>query len=316
MNNMFEGIALSTSNYDSLLLGWSAQSVQNSVTFSGGNRKYSSAAASARQTLADTYGWNITDGGMEVPSVTFTDGSGYSSSLYGDIENQPFGRFSLSASETGAELGGVTLTLNGTRSSLSNFKLWASSDNTFSSGEDTQLGSTVASDPGDGNTVSFSGFNHAIGTTAGYYFVTCDAAASASGSIQAFLADNASLTLTGGALSTAITNAPLSSDAVLDVPETSGKTKEYALAQNYPNPFNPSTTITYSLKEAGRVELAIYNTLGQLVSMLVSQVQPSGTYQVSWDGLDQHGKQTSSGMYFYKLKTNDYSKTLKMILMK
>ncbi|MCK4653897.1 MAG: DUF1565 domain-containing protein [Candidatus Cloacimonetes bacterium] len=88
------------------------------------------------------------------------------------------------------------------------------------------------------------------------------------------------------------------------------------LNQNYPNPFNPTTTINYSLKENSKVSLNIYNIKGQKVKQLVSDQLPAGQHSVIWNGKDKNGKTVSSGIYFYKLKTRNYEKTRKMILMK
>jgi serine protease len=73
------------------------------------------------------------------------------------------------------------------------------------------------------------------------------------------------------------------------------------LLQNFPNPFNPETTIQYTLSGQGKVELAIYNVLGQLVKSLIQTSQGSGTYYVNWDGKDKTGQKVVSGVYFYKL---------------
>jgi hypothetical protein len=106
-------------------------------------------------------------------------------------------------------------------------------------------------------------------------------------------------------------------EEISDVEEFSyQKPAVFTLEQNYPNPFNPSTTIKFTLKQRSRVELSVYNVLGQQVRNLVRETKPAGNYQKRWDGLDNRGQKVSSGMYFYKLNTNDYSKTLKMILMK
>jgi surface protein len=68
MKNMFYKIALSTSNYDSILIGWEAQSVKNGVNFSGGNSRYSAGNASgARSRLISDHNWTITDGGQASP---------------------------------------------------------------------------------------------------------------------------------------------------------------------------------------------------------------------------------------------------------
>jgi hypothetical protein len=77
MNDMFDSVALSAENYDSLLIGWAQQTVQNNVNFSGGWSIYSPEAISSRQTLINTYGWSITDGGLlgspEVSTGQVTD---------------------------------------------------------------------------------------------------------------------------------------------------------------------------------------------------------------------------------------------------
>ena len=87
--------------------------------------------------------------------------------------------------------------------------------------------------------------------------------------------------------------------------------------KNYPNPFNPKTTINFSVTQTSSfVTLDIYNIKGQKVKHLVSDQLPTGQHSVVWDGRDDNGKSVSSGIYFYKLKTNNFEKTRKMILMK
>jgi len=91
---------------------------------------------------------------------------------------------------------------------------------------------------------------------------------------------------------------------------------EFDLMPNYPNPFNPETTISYALKEAGKVRLVIYNILGQEVRTLVDDVRQAGRHSIRWDGKDNHGKKVSGGVYIYKLQTKETSMTRKMILLK
>jgi len=74
---------------------------------------------------------------------------------------------------------------------------------------------------------------------------------------------------------------------------------EFALFQNYPNPFNNATIINYQLPKTSKVELSIYNILGQKVKTLVSEKQPAGSYKVE---LDASGY--ASGVYMYRLETN------------
>ena len=88
------------------------------------------------------------------------------------------------------------------------------------------------------------------------------------------------------------------------------------LHSNYPNPFNPVTNIAYSVKEAGNVTLQVYNIKGQLVKTLVNDVREAGSFTTTWSGRDNSNKSVSSGVYFYKMKTGNYTSTKKMILMK
>jgi len=88
----------------------------------------------------------------------------------------------------------------------------------------------------------------------------------------------------------------------------------FALEQNYPNPFNPTTRIQYRLQAVSDVELTIYNQLGQKVRTLVKELQPSGAYQIEWNGQDNMGKLVVSGVYLYRLKAGSYVQTRKMVL--
>jgi len=92
--------------------------------------------------------------------------------------------------------------------------------------------------------------------------------------------------------------------------------KATALIGNYPNPFNPTTTISFQLAGTSQVELSIFNIKGQLVNTLVNEQMNSGVYNIEWNGKDMAGEAVSSGFYFYKLNTNRYSSTKKMILLK
>lgn len=87
--------------------------------------------------------------------------------------------------------------------------------------------------------------------------------------------------------------------------------ESYTLNQNYPNPFNPATTISYSLKSAGKVRIDIYNTLGQLVKTLVNVEQNPGEYKVIFDA-----SHLASGLYFYHMSVDNFVSTKKMVLIK
>ncbi len=85
----------------------------------------------------------------------------------------------------------------------------------------------------------------------------------------------------------------------------------FALNQNYPNPFNPSTQISFSLPNAGNVSLSVYNVLGQQVMTLVDGQMDAGTHVVEFDG-----STLASGMYFYRIDTESFSETKKMVMLK
>lgn len=91
---------------------------------------------------------------------------------------------------------------------------------------------------------------------------------------------------------------------------------EYSLSQNHPNPFNPETTIKYALKEDSRVELTIYNILGEKVRTLVDEQQPAGYKSVLWDGRNEHGVAVPSGIYIYRIRAGDFIKAHRMVLLK
>ncbi|HHM01582.1 MAG TPA: T9SS type A sorting domain-containing protein [Caldithrix abyssi] len=92
---------------------------------------------------------------------------------------------------------------------------------------------------------------------------------------------------------------------------------DYKLEQNYPNPFNPSTTIQFYLPVKKQISLVIYNSSGQKVKTLVNnQVFNKGRYVQEWDGTNDNGKQVASGMYIYKLKFGNFSKSRRMLLVK
>ncbi len=86
----------------------------------------------------------------------------------------------------------------------------------------------------------------------------------------------------------------------------------YDLSQNFPNPFNPTTSIKYSIREAGNVSLKVYDLLGREVLTLVNQVQAPGEYQVSFDASNL----AASGMYIYRLQSGNFTRTMKMLLVK
>ena len=98
----------------------------------------------------------------------------------------------------------------------------------------------------------------------------------------------------------------------VDVDDHSNNIPEnFYLSQNYPNPFNPSTTIEYSIPERSNVVIKVFDLLGRKVATLVNDEKSAGVYKVKFDG-----SSLSSGIYFYKLWTENYGTVKKMILIK
>jgi hypothetical protein len=90
-----------------------------------------------------------------------------------------------------------------------------------------------------------------------------------------------------------------------------GSPNDFALRQNYPNPFNPSTTIEFVIPEKSNVTLTVFNSIGEEVSTLVNDKKEAGSYVVTFDA-----KRFTSGIYYYKLQTENFVQTRKMILLR
>jgi hypothetical protein len=120
--------------------------------------------------------------------------------------------------------------------------------------------------------------------------------------------------------------------ALMNCPESEGKSKirklleeileeentpsRFEVSQNYPNPFNATTIIRYSLPQDCRVEICLYNILGQKVRTLVNEDQTSGYRRITWDGKDDRGEDVGSGIYFYQVKAGEFSCVRKLLLLK
>jgi hypothetical protein len=87
--------------------------------------------------------------------------------------------------------------------------------------------------------------------------------------------------------------------------------KEYILFQNYPNPFNPATNIKYSVVERSFISLKVYDVLGNEITTLVNEEKIIGNHEVEFDA-----REFTSGIYFYQLKANNFTKAKKMLLLK
>ena len=92
--------------------------------------------------------------------------------------------------------------------------------------------------------------------------------------------------------------------------------KEHVLEQNYPNPFNSFTTIRYHITQKTHVQIIIYNLLGKEIKTLVDSDKQNGIYEINWNGKDNWGEDISSGIYFYQLKTDGFSLTRKLCIIR
>ena len=85
----------------------------------------------------------------------------------------------------------------------------------------------------------------------------------------------------------------------------------YELEQNYPNPFNPTTTLKYAIPKESRVQLDVFNLLGEVVATLEDQVRQPGYYEATFDG-----RNVASGVYLYRIRAGDFVMTKKLVLLK
>ncbi len=97
------------------------------------------------------------------------------------------------------------------------------------------------------------------------------------------------------------------------IPGITSNTNElsFHLGQNYPNPFNPVTNLEFGISKSGFVSLMIYNILGEEVSEIVNEVLSQGNYKYVFDASD-----LSSGIYYYKLQSGEFTDTKRMLLIK
>jgi hypothetical protein len=90
----------------------------------------------------------------------------------------------------------------------------------------------------------------------------------------------------------------------------------FALEPAYPNPFNSQTVLRFALPNRARVDLSVYNAIGQKVVTLIGDERPAGVYTVRWDGRSRDGQQLASGVYLYQLRAGQRVETRKLLLLR
>lgn len=98
--------------------------------------------------------------------------------------------------------------------------------------------------------------------------------------------------------------------------EEDGFPTKFALRQNYPNPFNPTTTIAFDIPKRSHVAITVWNLLGEKVRTLHSGHTEQGRYTIQFNGRDDWGTPLATGIYLYRMMSEDYTATKKMLLMK
>ena len=109
---------------------------------------------------------------------------------------------------------------------------------------------------------------------------------------------------------------PLLGGGVVGVGENEELPLSYSLSQNYPNPFNPSTTIRFEIPLQSRVELIIYNVIGQKIATLFDEEKEAGRYSVVWNGRNETGSDVGSGVYFSCFRAEGYVAVRKLMLVR
>ena len=92
--------------------------------------------------------------------------------------------------------------------------------------------------------------------------------------------------------------------------------EKHTLYQNYPNPFNPNTTLSYSLSQADFVNITIYDMAGNTIKTITNGSQNAGLKKVDWNATNNNNEPVSAGLYIYKMQANEFTKTMKMLLLK
>ncbi len=110
---------------------------------------------------------------------------------------------------------------------------------------------------------------------------------------------------------------PVRLNIATDVGDVPGnRPRSFRLSQNYPNPFNPATKIDFALPRSGHATLEVFNVVGQRIRVLLDDELPAGAHSAVWDGRETSGQMVGSGVYFYRLKSQNFSDIKRMVFLK
>ena len=102
---------------------------------------------------------------------------------------------------------------------------------------------------------------------------------------------------------------------ILRKSDPSGHPRTFSMFPAFPNPFNSTTTLRYFLPQDAFVSLTVFDIFGKKIIQLINTNQLGGFKSVQWDATDQHGRSVSAGIYFYRIRTDSFVQTKKMILL-
>ncbi|PKL83487.1 MAG: hypothetical protein CVV24_04810, partial [Ignavibacteriae bacterium HGW-Ignavibacteriae-3] len=197
---------------------------------------------------------------------------------------------------------------NGTTGSVTgwNWSLAASGTDLFVGGQYATAGATSANNIAKWDGTDWYSLSSGVG---GFYYATVFSLTIIGSDIYA----GGAFTTAGNVSANYIAKYSCSSvtTSVYDDNSSNFIPQQFQLSQNYPNPFNPTTTIRYDIPKAGFVKISVYDILGREVRVLVNEEKNQGIYQVNFDA-----KYLASGIYFYTIRTKDFTQSKKMILMK
>lgn len=108
----------------------------------------------------------------------------------------------------------------------------------------------------------------------------------------------------------------LHKDTVTSVNDSNSISNDFTLYQNYPNPFNNQTQITFQLNKPGKVQLYVFNIIGEQVRILENRFFAQGIHKINWDGKDNNKRELPSGVYFIELNTSSCKRVIKALLLR